>query len=210
MASSPWCICEPKHADGMELDKEFCVRCANDIEDAAHALRSQLVIQASGPDTRFEKMWNHGDLQGSGNYFADGNGETFEPFFGRGLGLRRGSIEGNGLCQYKSFCQPAFGGHVEASELQHLAVKYLRVYKYAYMESMNVYITDEDGGERHDALTRLKDSGKITRLGYDGYMDALDLPVGDGVEFGQDQTLTALSVMLRLRVRLLVRAPPDL
>ena len=205
--ASPWCIREPKHADGMEPDKAFCVCCAKEVEDEAGDLRSRLVIQPSGPGTRLEEMWNHDDLQGNGKYFANGRGEDFAPFFGPSLGLRRGSIEGNGLCQYKSFCLPAFGGHMEAITLQHLAVKYLRVYKSAYMESMSVYITDEDGGERYDALTRLMNDGKITRLGYDGYMDALDLPVGDGVEFGQHLTLNALSVMLRLRVRLLVRTP---
>jgi hypothetical protein len=190
------------------LGEDFCVRCAEDLEAEAAALRGELIIQEC---RKMDDMWVHDALQGNGLYFAGGSGETFAPIFPE-MEVRRADIPSDGLCQYASISKAAFGGHVAATRLQHLAVKFLRVYKASYEESTVPYITGGDdghngGGERFDALTRLKQAGLITRLGYDGYMDALNLPVDEGVEFGQDQTLAALAEMLHLGMRLVVRAP---
>jgi hypothetical protein len=194
--------------DGAEQAANFCVAEAERLEEDAKKLRDKLIIQGS---TIMDCMWQNEALQGIGQNFAHGCGTTFNPLF-RELELRRDAgVKSDGLCQYESVSRAAFGGHVPASELQHTAVRFLRIYQKKYEVSMSVHITGDEngtggGGDRFDALTRLKENQKIKRLGYQGYMDALDLAVGEGVEFGQHHTLIALTEMLHLRARLVVRA----
>ena len=110
--------------------------------------------------------------------------------------LKLGLVKGDGLCQYSAFSKAAFSTDKHAKELRTLAVAYLRLHKSAYAESMHAELRG-----RNDALFKLFKAKKINSVGYDGYMEALELE--DGSEWGNDHTLRALAVMMQLEVRVI-------
>lgn len=209
MPASQCCIRpqEDLHHNGWRHPDLFCVTCAAELEQQAGELRAQLIFPSIELRERCEVAWAHDDIQGQGRIFdADASGRTFDPFL-KDRGLERGDVPRDGLCQYRSICKAAFGDHIQPTTLQQLAVKFLRIYKKEYRDRMQVYINDDAArdGERTAAVNALYRRRVITQRGYDGFMEALALGVGDGVEFGNEFTLLALGELLHIRIRVLVR-----
>ena len=108
--------------------------------------------------------------------------------------IKLGSVPGDGRCQYSAFSKAAFNSEKYADELRQLAVAYLRLNKSTYAQSMQADLHD-----RHEALVKLFTANKIKSVDYDGYMDALE----NGLEWGNDHTLRAMTVLMQLEARVI-------
>jgi hypothetical protein len=108
--------------------------------------------------------------------------------------LKLGAVPGDGRCQYTAFSRAAFNDDQFADELQWLAVAYLRLHKSTFYESMQADLQD-----RHYALRKLVAEEKISSDDYDGFMEALE----KGLEWGNDHTLRAMTILMRLEARVI-------
>ena len=108
--------------------------------------------------------------------------------------IKKDNILGYGRCQFVAFSRAAFSSDAHADELRDLAVTYLRLHKATFAASIQVYLQ-----KRRAGMARLVKEKRISSAGYDGYMEAL----GKGLEWGNDQTLNAMTILMRTECRLL-------
>ena len=160
---------------------------ADELEAGARALRSQLLPIPQGKVlVAWEKMGAPSSVGGL-------QPKDCAAWLQR-HSLKLGAVPGDGRCQYIAFSRAAFNDDQFADELRRLAVLYLRLHKSTFYESMQADLQD-----RHHALRKLVVEKKISSDDYDGFMEALE----KGLEYGNDHTLRAMTILMRLEARVI-------
>ena len=109
--------------------------------------------------------------------------------------LTRGRARaGDHRCQFVAVSRALFSDDSHADELRSLAVLYLRLHTAEYSATVAVCVS-----QCYAELQKLSNDGKITSVGYVGYLEAIE----KGHVWGEDHTLRALAILLRVEARVL-------